>query len=636
MLALEIEDFRRHSMGQSESFEVEQVRKSWKKKKQDSWMSNGSFAFDEKDEEENQGTSKRKSISCRMPFDELLPHVGEYGLYQVILFLLLCPFLFFLAFVFMSQMFITLVPNDHWCEINGLKNYDLTDIQIKEIFIPKIKDNQYSRCTRYDVDPSKVLNGGINMTEIALSQKSWDVIECNSGWKYNRTEVSYWSLGMEFNWVCDQAYYPNVAISVYYVGAILGGLLFGYLSDHYGRLPTLVIANVVALVFGISTIFATDFWTFAFYRFMVGFAYDNCYVMLYIIVLEYTGVRWRTFVSNMSIGMFFTAAMCLVPWIAIWCEEWRIFVLVTSVPIALALLAPFVVPESARWLLSMDRVEKCVKIMRGIAKINRKKVDESVYKHFYDSNFNDPSSFDENTVNYTLLDLFKSPRMRKITFLLCVMWMTTSLVFEGHARNAGSIGSNIFVVHSIGSFTEFPADIILVLILDTVGRRWCCSVALMLGGVFSLLATLVPFGVYSATLAILGRATANFSYNLGVQYAAELLPTVVRGQGLTFVHIMGYVASMAAPLVVYLSNIWTLLPMIVLGIVGLVGGFCCLFLPESLGHDLPQTIVDGENIGRDQKFFDFPCCGKRKISKQDHANIVKIIVTNADNNEHYH
>lgn len=208
------------------------------------------------------------------------------------------------------------------------------------------------------------------------------------------------------------------------------------------------------------------------------------------------------------------------------------------------------------------------------------------------------------------------------------MWMTTSLVFEGHARNAGSIGSNIFIVHTIGSFTEFPADIILVLILDKVGRRWCCSVALMLGCLFSLLATLAPFGVYSAALAILGRATANYSYNLGIQYAAELLPTVVRGQGLTFVHIMGYIASMVAPLVVYLSNIWTLLPMIVLGVVGLGGGFCCLYLPETLGQDLPQTIEDGENIGRDQKFFDFPCCGARRISKKDHKAIVKIIVTN--------
>lgn len=269
--------------------------------------------------------------------------------------------------------------------------------------------------------------------------------------------------------------------------------------------------------------------------------------------------------------------------------------------------------------------------MKRIAKINRRTVEENIYKKFHDTNWDymikTTTLMCDKKPNYTLLDLFKAPRLRMITILLCIMWMTTSLVFEGHARNAGSIGSNIFIVHTIGSFTEFPADIILVLILDKVGRRWPCAIALMLGGIFSLLATIVPYGIYSATLAILGRATANFSYNLGVQYAAELLPTVVRGQGVAFIHIMGYIASMIAPLVVYLANFATLLPMFILGGVGLIGGFCCLWLPESLGCELPQTIEDGENIGVNQKFFSFPCSSSR--SSQKKAN-VKIIVTKAE------
>lgn len=77
-------------------------------------------------------------------------------------------------------------------------------------------------------------------------------------------------------------------------------------------------------------------------------------------------------------------------------------------------------------------------------------------------------------------------------------------------------------------------------------------------GVFSLLATTVPLGPYSATLAILGRFSVNISYNIGLQYAAELLPTVVRAQGVAFIHIMGYVASILAPFVVYLVSIQTL------------------------------------------------------------------------------
>lgn len=95
-----------------------------------------------------------------------------------------------------------------------------------------------------------------------------------------------------------------------------------------------------------------------------------------------------------------------------------------------------------------------------------------------------------------------------------------------------------------------------------------------------------------------------------MQYAAEILPTVVRAQGVAFIHIMGYVASIVAPFIVYLSVISPELPLLILGIVGIFGGALCLFLPETLDHELPQTLRDGEEFGRDQKMWDFPCISK--------------------------
>lgn len=52
----------------------------------------------------------------------------------------------------------------------------------------------------------------------------------------------------------------------------------------------------------------------------------------------------------------------------------------------------------------------------------------------------------------------------------------------------------------------------------------------------------------------MGRFSVNISYNIGLQYAAEVLPTVVRAQGVALIHIMGYVASILAPFVVYLVS----------------------------------------------------------------------------------
>lgn len=50
-------------------------------------------------------------------------------------------------------------------------------------------------------------------------------------------------------------------------------------------------------------------------------------------------------------------------------------------------------------------------------------------------------------------------------------------------------------------------------------------------------------------MALLSRFWVNVSLNIGLQYAAELLPTVIRAQGVNTIHIMGNVASIISPIV---------------------------------------------------------------------------------------
>jgi hypothetical protein len=67
-------------------------------------------------------------------FDDLLPHIGDFGKYQKILFLLMIPFAFFVAFVYFSQIFITLVPEQHWCYVPELQNLTLEQRLVFTIF----------------------------------------------------------------------------------------------------------------------------------------------------------------------------------------------------------------------------------------------------------------------------------------------------------------------------------------------------------------------------------------------------------------------------------------------------------------------------------------------------------------------
>jgi hypothetical protein len=44
------------------------------------------------------------------------------------------------------------------------------------------------------------------------------------------------------------------------------------------------------------------------------------------------------------------------------------------------------------------------------------------------------------------------------------------------------------------------------------------------------------------------------------------------------------------------------LPLVILGVVSVVGGLSGLRLPETLHHHLPQTVEEGEEFGKDWTF----------------------------------
>lgn len=51
-----------------------------------------------------------------------------------------------------------------------------------------------------------------------------------------------------------------------------------------------------------------------------------------------------------------------------------------------------------------------------------------------------------------------------------------------------------------------------------------------------------------------------------------------------------------------------MLPLVILGVVSVVGGLSGLRLPETLYHRLPQTVEDGEEFGKDWTFAECLRC----------------------------
>lgn len=544
-------------------------------------------------------------------FDDVLPYVGEFGTYHWLLFFGLAPASFNLALIYFVQFFITLTP-DYWCAVEALKDAGLSAEERRNfsavIELNSQGEEERSRCKIYDVDYVALMKAGVR-----TANTSWPSRDCQA-WEYNLTTAgNYHSIVSELNWVCDKDWYATLAQSMFFIGAVFGGLLFGWAADRYGRVPAMVATNILAALASLLTALSTSLADFLVYRFLAGMTFDNIFVMMYVLVLEYVGPLRRTLVANLAIALFYMGATVALPWLAVWVANWRLLTALASVPMIVSCIAHWVLPESARWLLSQGRVEETIKILKSIANLNGRIIPPNMVQGLRRTALQELEDTKTKDLSASILDLFKTPRLRRITIAASVLWMLLSIVYDGHARNVANLPMDVFNAFTIASATELPADLLLIATLDRWGRRWLAFGTLVFSGFFSILTLAFPDDPLAvAVLAIIGRFCVNITYNIGLQYAAELLPTVVRAQGVAGVHIAGYVAALLSPVIVYMGSINKFIPLVVLGVAAVTGGCIALLLPETLHRDLPQTLADGEQFGKDQKFCYFPCIAEDK------------------------
>ncbi|KAJ0179011.1 hypothetical protein K1T71_005786 [Dendrolimus kikuchii] len=538
--------------------------------------------------------------SNKVVYDDLLTAAGELGRYQIILCISTAPFYFFGVFVYYSQMFMSEVSPNHWCWIPELQN--LTEIERRKLAIPSDNNSRfgYAQCYAYEANWSRVLETGLT------PNSSWNKVPCQNGWEFNRSEIPYPTISSELGWVCDRDSYQATAQSLFFLGSIIGGFIIGWISDRFGRLPATVISCIIGCIGGVISTFARNLIEFASCRFLMGIAYDNCMIMPYLIVLEYISPKYRSLFANMSFAVYYSAMVTLLPWIALACGHWKVISLVTSLPLALGVFAPLILPESPRWLLSKGRVDDAIKKAVTIGRINKKEITPKLIEQFKSS------MTEAHEQKESLLEIFKRPILKRSFILICILFMCCVIVFDGLVRSVGQIDFDYFVTFSLVSFTEFPSLLLLSFIMDWLGRRWLTVIAMAISGLFSLLTVFVGSGIQSVIYAVIARFAVNMSYNTAMQWAAEILPTSVRGAGVSIVHICGYIATVISPYIVYLNTILYELPLIIIGVIAWFSVLIAIFLPETAKRDMPQTFDDAEEIFRAQKFWQLP---KKKETK---------------------
>jgi len=437
-----------------------------------------------------------------------------------------------------------------------------------------------------------------------LHSAKLETIPCTS-WEY---DTSFWkrTIIMDFDLVCSKVHLRKLQQQVTFLGLMLGVSLAGFISDRFGRKKTMVLLLTAIILSGFANRFAPNYPAFLIGVFLCAFMSLAYGTVMYVWMMEHCDGKIKTVLGacphyNFGFWGLMTALIAyLVP-------DWRDMQLIFSVPLVLLYSAYWVFPESSRWLLANGRVEEAEDIVREIARTNGRVLPAQWRLLPPSKRSNSDGSEDVGSAT-SFFRLFTMPNMRRKTFICYYLWFSTALIYYGLTLNSNTLSTDLFTTFTIGKALEFPSITLVIFLLIKAGRRLTLILFYTMAGV-SLTGTIfIPLGVFPyewpiLVMNILGRISAINTLAVCYIYSAEVFPTVVRNIGLGSSSFWARVGPMIAPFIVDLKVYGAQVPLAIFGVISLLAALLVTFMPETSNTPLPDTIKEGEDLGKGDTFW---------------------------------
>ncbi|XP_025148860.1 solute carrier family 22 member 5 isoform X3 [Bubalus bubalis] len=268
-------------------------------------------------------------------------------------------------------------------------------------------------------------------------------------------------------------------------------------------------------------------------------------------------------------------------------RDWRMLLLALTVPGVLCAALWWFIPESPRWLISQGRFQEAEVIIRRAAKTNGIIAPSTI---FDSSELQDLSS--KKQQSHSILDLVRTRNIRMITVMSIILWLTISVGYFGLSLDTPNLHGDVYLNCFLSAVVEVPAYVLAWLLLRHLPRRYSMATALFLGGSVLLFVQLVPPELYylATVLVMVGKFGITAAFSMVYVYTAELYPTVVRNMGVGVSSTASRLGSILSPYFVYLGAYDRFLPYILMGSLTVLTAILTLFLPETFGTPLPDTI----------------------------------------------
>jgi len=517
----------------------------------------------------------------KVKFDDILVDLGDFGKYQKKAYFLLFLPTIFSAMQKQSWVFLG-AKAPHRCRVpDDLPNstFDNPDLNLTSLIPWNKLDNSLSSCSMFDRDG--------------------ETVSCPDGWIFDKSTFGS-SAVMDWELVCEKKEMRATAQAIFMAGVLAGSYFFGWLSDKLGRKVSFFISVVVQAIFGILSGLVPSYWGFIILRCIVGATTSGVFLVAYVLAMEMVGPKYRVLAGTLC-QYYYTFGYIVMAGVAYFLNDnWQLLQIALTLPCVLFLSYWWVVPESVRWQISEGKYEDAKEQIYKVAKVNGVELDSEKVDLMINTTVQEKEK-ELTAEKASVFDLFRHRRICFRTLNLCFLWMVNSGTYYGLALSASNLGGNPYYNYLISAAVEIPAYAFNLLVLNhpRIGRRLALAGCMLFAGLVLAITIFIDKSQTTLliTLSMLGKLAITSSYGTVYIFSAELFPTVVRNVGMGASSMSARVGGIVCPYINMLSDFWTPLPLIIYGALAFTGGILSLFLPETLGRRLPETIQDGENFG---------------------------------------
>ena len=294
------------------------------------------------------------------------------------------------------------------------------------------------------------------------------------------------------------------AASAYVAGAVIGALIFGWLTDRFGRRLVFYVTLIVYLIGVLLTATSWSFLSFALFRALTGFGIGGEYAAINSAIDELIPAKYRGRIDIIVNGSFWLGAaagsgaslLFLDPHLVPINVGWRLgFAVGGCLGLGILLLRRYV-PESPRWLVTHGYQQKAENTMADIERRVSEQSGRQLARPEGRLDVHPRKSFGFALIARAMLGEYRRRSLLALAlmvaqaFLFNAVFFSYGLVLTTFYRiPEGRTGLHLVAL----AISNFLGPLLLGQLFDTVGRRIMITLTYGVGGVL-LIAAALAFG----------------------------------------------------------------------------------------------------------------------------------------------